>query len=67
MRVNCNVACEKGADIKVCINSVTFVSKEYSDVCGVLLGHRSAHLIGFQLYLCFLRTGNVQQMENANW
>ncbi len=22
----------------------------------------SAHLVGFQLYLCFLRAGNVQQM-----
>ncbi len=27
-------------------------------------GHCTAHLVRFQLYLCFLHADNVQQMEN---
>ncbi len=30
-------------------------------------GRCTANLVYFQLYLCFLRTDNVQQMENTNW
>ncbi len=30
-------------------------------------GRCTAHLVHFQLHLCFLPADNIQQMENANW
>ncbi len=48
------------------INSITIVRKKFSEVME-FFGCCTAHLICFQLYLCFLRADNVQQMENTNW
>ena len=57
----------KRGDTKVHINSVTFVSKKFSEVCGVFFRVLFSSSRLFPLYLCFLCAGNVQQMEKANW
>ncbi len=63
---NVNAAREKGAVTQVRINSVAIVRRNLVKFME-FFGRCTAHLVRFQLYLCFLCADNVQQMENANW
>ncbi len=54
-RANVNVAREKGAVTQVRINSVTIVRKKFLVKFVEFFGRCTAHLVCFQLYLCFLR------------
>ncbi len=54
------VAREKGAVTQVRINSVRKRLVKFM----AFFGRCTGHLVCFELYLCFSRADNVQQMEN---
>ncbi len=62
MCANINVAHEKGAVTKVCINAVTNVVKsvEFCRRCSV-------HLVIFHYIILVYYVQEVQQIENTNW